>query len=81
MAEADLQRRIKVLDDIEQIRRLKAQYFAHCDDNYNPDALAEMFVEDAVWDVGSGVSSKAGKRFEASSPTSASPVPSPYTGA
>ena len=52
MAEADLQRRIKVLDDIEQIRRLKAQYFAHCDDNYNPDALAEMFVEDAVWGVG-----------------------------
>ena len=52
MSLEDMERRLKVLEDVEAIKRLKARYCAHCDDNYNPDALGELFVEDAVWDGG-----------------------------
>ncbi len=48
----DLDRRIRVLEDIEAIKRLKRRYCAYCDDNYDADALAELFTEDAVWDGG-----------------------------
>ena len=29
---------------------MKAKYAASCDDNYNPDGLAALFTEDAVWE-------------------------------
>ncbi len=48
----DLERRIKVLEDIEEIKRLKARYCAYCDDSYDADAIANLFIEDAVWDGG-----------------------------
>jgi ketosteroid isomerase-like protein len=44
--------RLRALEDIEEIRNLKARYAAACDDNYNADAIAELFAEDAVWDAG-----------------------------
>jgi ketosteroid isomerase-like protein len=47
-----LEQRLRAIDDIEQIKQLKARYAAACDDNYNADAIAELFVEDAVWDGG-----------------------------
>jgi uncharacterized protein (TIGR02246 family) len=47
-----LEERLRALDDIEEIRKLKARYAAACDDNYNADAIAELFAEDAVWDAG-----------------------------
>ena len=50
MPSEDLERRIRVLEDIEEIKRLKHRYCAYCDDNYDADALADLFVEDAVWD-------------------------------
>ena len=40
------------LADIEEIKQLKARYAAACDDNYDADAIAVMFTEDAVWDGG-----------------------------
>ena len=49
---SDLESRIKVLEDIEEIKRLKRRYCALCDDSYDADALAELFTEDAVWDGG-----------------------------
>ena len=49
---SDLERRIRVLEDIEEIKRLKTRYCALCDDSYDADALAELFAEDAVWDGG-----------------------------
>ena len=48
----DLDRRIKTLEDIEAIKGLKRRYCAYCDDNYDADALADLFMEDAVWDGG-----------------------------
>ena len=52
MSLEDLERRIKVLEDIEDIKRLKASYCTYCDDNYDADNIANLFVEDAVWDGG-----------------------------
>jgi len=48
----ELARKVQKLDDLEAIKRLKHRYCAYCDDNYNPDGIADLFVEDAVWDGG-----------------------------
>jgi uncharacterized protein (TIGR02246 family) len=48
-----LEERLCVLEDIEEIRKLKARYAAACDDNYDADAIAALFTEDAIWDGGS----------------------------
>ncbi len=47
---AELEKRVRVLEDIEAIRNLKARYAAYCDDGYNADKIAELFTEDAVWE-------------------------------
>ena len=49
----ELENRVRALEDADAIRNLKARYAAYCDDNYNPDKIAELFVEDAVWESGS----------------------------
>ncbi len=46
----DLEKTVQRLADIEDIKQLKARYAAACDDDYNPDKLAPLFAEDAVWD-------------------------------
>ena len=43
---------VQWLVDIEQIKQLKARYALACDDDYEPDTLAALFTEDAVWDGG-----------------------------
>ena len=52
MSLADIERRLLAIEDIEEIKRLKARYCAHCDNTYDADALASLFTEDAVWDGG-----------------------------
>ena len=47
---SDLDRRVARLEDIEAIKRLKADYAAACDRNYDATAVAKLFVEDAVWE-------------------------------
>lgn len=47
-----IEERLCVLEDLEEIRTLKARYAAACDDNYNADQIAALFAEDAVWDGG-----------------------------
>jgi uncharacterized protein (TIGR02246 family) len=49
---ADLQRRVRALEDIEAIKQLKYRYADACDRGYDADALADLFTEDAVWDGG-----------------------------
>ena len=49
MTTSDLESRIARLEAVEEIRKLKALYCAYCDDKYNPDKLATLFTEDAVW--------------------------------
>jgi hypothetical protein len=48
----DLAVRVAKLEAREDIRRLKLEYAAGCDDGYKPDVLTPMFTEDAVWDGG-----------------------------
>ncbi len=52
MSLEDIERRLKALEDVEEIKRLKARYCSYCDDNYDADAIAALFTEDAVWDGG-----------------------------
>ena len=42
------ERRLQALEDMENIKKLKAKYCYYCDDNYDADALASLFSEDAV---------------------------------
>lgn len=44
-----IEQRIQVLEDIEEIRKLKAAYCAACDDDHNGDAVAALFVPDGTW--------------------------------
>jgi hypothetical protein len=53
MTEISLTARIEKLEAIEAIRNLKARYCKYCDLDYDPDALALLFTEDAIWDAGS----------------------------
>jgi ketosteroid isomerase-like protein len=47
-----LERRLRAVEDIEAIKKLKAKYCAACDKQYDADAIAALFTEDAVWDGG-----------------------------
>ena len=44
-----LERRLRVLEDAEAIRNLKARYAALCDRQYDADRIAMLFTEDATW--------------------------------
>ena len=46
----ELRERVRHLEDVEALRNLKAEYAAACDDNYDADRLAALFVEDATWE-------------------------------
>jgi hypothetical protein len=37
------------LEDIEEIKILKARYGYYCDDSYDPNGISSLFVEDGVW--------------------------------
>ena len=52
MSLEDIERRLRALEDVEEIKRLKARYCTYCDDNYDADKIAGLFVEDAIWDGG-----------------------------
>ena len=49
---AGLDRRLRVLEDIEAIKQLKFRYADACDRGYDFDTLADCFTEDAIWDGG-----------------------------
>lgn len=51
MSLEDLERRLRVLEDIEAIKKLKVRYCLHVDER-NEDTWASLFTEDAVWDGG-----------------------------
>ena len=52
MSPEDLAKRVQVLEDIEDIKRLKHRYCGYCDADFDVDSLVELFTEDAVWDGG-----------------------------
>ena len=51
MSTATLEQRLDRLESIEAIKQLKARYCAGCDDDHNPDTLAALFEDDAVWEA------------------------------
>ena len=55
-----IEARLRVLEDVEEIRKLKARYCAACDDSHNPDTLGPLFAADAVWEA-SGVGRAEGR--------------------
>ena len=50
MGELTLEQQVTRLTAIEDIKQLKAQYCAYCDDGYDPEGIARLFTEDAIWD-------------------------------
>jgi hypothetical protein len=52
MTDADLEARVRRLEDIEAIKQLKARYCALCDAGYDADGIAPLFTEDGLWDGG-----------------------------
>jgi len=48
----ELEKRVQVLEDLEEIKKLRPRYAKYADENYNPEKLAELFTEEAVWDGG-----------------------------
>ncbi len=54
MDDAELRQRLTVLEDIEAIKRLKAEYCDICDDDHNQERIVRIFAEDGIWE-GKGV--------------------------
>ena len=52
MSLEEIERRLRVLEDIEEIKKLKARYCSYCDNHHDPDGIAGLFTEDGVWDGG-----------------------------
>jgi hypothetical protein len=50
MDNAELEKRLTVLQDIEAIKRLKAEYCDICDDAHNQDRIVAIFAEDGIWE-------------------------------
>ena len=48
---SDIEMRLRVLEDIEEIRKLKARYCAACDASHDPELLGPLFADDAVWEA------------------------------
>lgn len=51
MSPDEIERRLKVLEHVEEIRKLKVRY-CHSVDAYDADTTASFFTEDAIFDVG-----------------------------
>ena len=48
---AQLAKRLQVLEDIEAIKKMKAEFHGLCDEGYKDlDGIMDFFVEDGVWD-------------------------------
>ena len=59
MPKEDLERRIRILEDIEAIKKLKARYCLVCDDDHNQDEIVKLFAEDGIWE-GEGIGQHQG---------------------
>jgi bile-acid 7alpha-dehydratase len=58
---SDLEKRIRVMEDIEAIKKLKAKYF-RCVDKKLWDEMEEVWIEDAVADYGMGIELLQGRK-------------------
>jgi bile-acid 7alpha-dehydratase len=58
---SDLEKRIRIMEDIEAIKKLKAKYF-RCVDKKLWDEMEEIWIEDAVADYGMGIEVLQGRK-------------------
>ncbi len=58
----DLERTVRKLAAAEDIKKLKAYYAHLCDIGYPPDRIADLFVEDGIWDGGEMFGVQRGKQ-------------------
>lgn len=58
----DINLQIANLTAIEEIKKLKAIYCSYCDNNYDPDGLADLFTETGIWDGGPEFGRHEGKQ-------------------
>jgi hypothetical protein len=49
---ASIEQRLRRLEDEAAIKVLKARYCEFCDNDYDPDGIASLFIETGVWDGG-----------------------------
>ncbi len=49
---ASLEERVQRLEDESAIKVLKGRYCEYCDNAYDPDGIASLFVEAGIWDGG-----------------------------
>ncbi len=47
-----IEERLAALEAVEEIKVLKAQYCAYCDDDHDGASIARQFVPEGVWDGG-----------------------------
>ncbi len=59
MDHGELERQLAVLQDIEAIKQLKAEYCDICDDDHNQDRIVSIFAEDGIWE-GKGIARAQG---------------------
>ena len=59
MDNTELAQRITLLEDIEAIKQLKAEYCDICDDDHNQDRIVTIFAEDGIWE-GPGIGTAKG---------------------
>ena len=50
MGEATLEQQVARLTAIEDIKQMKALYCHYCDNDYDPEGIGALFVEDGIWD-------------------------------
>jgi SnoaL-like domain len=54
MNSAELEKHVVALEDIEPIKKLKAEYCNICDDDHNQDRIVTIFTDDGIWE-GTGI--------------------------
>ena len=54
MDNTEIERQLTLLQDVEAIKTLKAEYCDICDDAHNPDRIVAIFAEDGIWE-GKGI--------------------------
>ena len=52
MSNMSLEQQVERLTAIEDIKQMKARYCAYADNGYDPEGMATLFTEDAIWDGG-----------------------------
>lgn len=59
MDSEELEAQLVVLQDIEAIKQLKAEYCDICDDDHNQDRIVAIFAQDGIWE-GKGIARAEG---------------------